>query len=276
MGYAKLIKPGDKVDLSDFDAGDRHGLAQEDGEKELEKLGKRMSELQELLFAAHQHSLLIILQGIDTSGKDGTIRSVLGAVNVQSARVSSFKVPTPLERAHDFLWRVHAQAPGLGEITIFNRSHYEDVLAVRVHKLVPKSVWKERFEQINEFEALLASSNTLILKFFLHIDKAEQETRLLAREEDPEKAWKLNVGDWKERELWSDYTKAYEDVLSKCSTKVAPWRVVPANHKWFRNLAVTQAIVQELEPLADDWRHDLKQVGKVQKSALASFRAESK
>ena len=272
MAYAQLVKPGNKADLGHIDPHDHHDLEKTEGLEQLAKLGRRMDDLQELLFAARRHSLLIVLQGRDTSGKDGAIRSLLSYVNVQSCRVASFKVPNAEEAAHDFLWRIHAKAPGLGEIGIFNRSHYEDVLVVRVHDLVPKPVWKARYDRINEFEAMLAEANTLIVKFYLHISKGEQEERLLDREKDPEKSWKLSVGDWKERLLWDDYTEAYEDALTRCSTDVAPWRVVPANHKWFRDLAITEAIVEVLEPYAKEWKESLAELGNQERAALEAFR----
>ena len=191
---------------------------------------------------------------------------------MQSTRVSSFKVPTEKELSHDFLWRVHQQAPAKSEIAIFNRSHYEDVLVVRVHDLVPKAVWKARYDQINQFESLLAAASTIIVKFYLHIDRAEQEKRLLEREAEPEKSWKLSVGDWKERDFWDDYTAAYEDALSRCTTPDAPWHIVPANRKWFRNLAVTQAIVDALRPFERQWVESLTQMGVERKAELAEFR----
>jgi len=276
MSFAHLVKPGEKFRLGDIDPEDTSGLSKANGLENLAKLGERMCELQELLFAARKHSLLVVLQGRDTSGKDGAIRRFLTFANVQSTRVIPFKVPTANELAHDFLWRVHAHTPGKGEISIFNRSHYEDVLAVRVHDLVPKDVWKERYAHIKNFESLVASSNTLILKFYLHISKKEQEERLLAREGDPTKAWKLSVGDWKERELWDKYTEAYEDALRKCSTKAAPWRVIPANHKWFRDLAITQAVVEALDPFTKEWQESLTDLGKTELAALKEYRAGSK
>lgn len=275
MPHAILVKPDAKVDLSKINPGEKGGLNKEEGLLRLAKLGERIEELQELLFAAGQHSLLIVMQGRDTSGKDGSIRRLLSYVNVQSTRVASFKVPSEKELAHDFLWRIHAQTPGKGEVAIFNRSHYEDVLVVRVHEFVTKHVWKDRYHQINAFEELLVSGSTIILKFYLHIDKDEQEARLLARENDPDKAWKLSVGDWKERELWDDYTDAYEEALSKCSTEIAPWRIIPANHKWFRDLAIAEAIVETLEPFAKGWRESLEELGRVRLKELAELRKPS-
>lgn len=276
MAYAHLVKPGDRVDLGKIDPEDKDGLSKEEGLAKLEQLGRRICELQELLYAAKRHSLLIVLQGRDTSGKDGSIRRLSNAFNVQGTHVASFKVPTELELSHDFLWRIHSATPGKGEVAIFNRSHYEDVLVVRVHDIVPKPVWKARYAHINAFEKLLADSNTLILKFYLHISKEEQEERLRDREKEPDKAWKLSVGDWKERELWGDYTAAYEDALRECSTEHAPWRVIPANHKWFRDLAIAEAVIETLTPYEAEWRASLVELGTREKAALDAFRAEAK
>jgi PPK2 family polyphosphate:nucleotide phosphotransferase len=234
------VEPGSKVRLSEFDPNDASGF---DGNKskatkELTRLTERLDSLQELLYAEHKHKVLIVLQGMDTSGKDGTIRHVFEGVNPQGVRVASFKVPSLEEQDHDYLWRIHKQAPGKGEMVIFNRSHYEDVLVVRVHKLVPEKVWKKRYDQINAFENILADEGTVILKFYLHIDLDEQKKRLESRLEDASKHWKFNSADLKERPLWDEYMKAYEDVLSKTSTEYAPWYIVPANRKWYRNLVV--------------------------------------
>jgi PPK2 family polyphosphate:nucleotide phosphotransferase len=248
MGYAHIVKPGSKVKLKDYDPDDCSGLDREEAEQKTAPLIEELVEIQELLFAANQLSVLVVLQGRDTSGKDGVIRHVTGPLNSQGCEVVSFKVPTEKELSHDFLWRVHANTPERGEIKIFNRSHYEDVLVVRVHNLVPEKVWKKRYDHINDFERLLHDSNTLILKFFLHISKKEQEERLLEREKETTKAWKLSVGDWKEREFWNDYAEAYEEALSRCSTDCAPWRIVPSDKKWFRNLAVTETLVEALRP----------------------------
>ncbi len=272
MSYAKVVKPGSSVSLKDFDPGDHGGLEREVADAIRSERGKKVEGLQELMYAANMNSLLIVLQGIDTSGKDGSIRSILNVVNVQSCRVESFKAPTSLEASHDFLWRVHAKVPAAGGMTIFNRSHYEDVLVVRVHDLVPKDIWKKRYDQINHFEELLSDSGTIILKFFLHISKDEQKRRLLAREEDPDKSWKLAVGDWKERELWSKYEEAYNDVLEKCSTEIAPWHIVPANHKWFRDLAIMEVIEATLKPYKSDWHDHLKKIGVERKAELEQFR----
>ncbi|MCU1245595.1 MAG: Polyphosphate:AMP phosphotransferase, partial [Acidobacteria bacterium] len=203
--------------------------AAEKGEKILE----RLSDMQEMLYASQEQKVLIVLQGMDTSGKDGTIRYLMRAFNAQGVRIASFKKPTEAEQAHDFLWRIHAEVPGNGEVTLFNRSHYEDVLVVRIHELVKEKTWRARYHQINDFEQMLAENGTLILKFFLHISKEEQRERLEERIQDPTKRWKFQHGDLEERKLWDDYMKAYEDALEKTSTDWAPWYVVPANHKWF-------------------------------------------
>ncbi len=203
------------------------------------------------------------------------VRKILDFCNAQSFRVEPFKVPTAEELAHDFLWRIHQKTPGRGSITIFNRSHYEDVLVVRVHKLVPESVWKKRFDHINHFEALLADNDTIIVKFYLHLSKEEQEERLLAREQETEKAWKLSAGDWKERELWDDYRKAYGDILNKCATPQAPWFIVPADRKWFRNLAVIQQLVLALRPHKQAWLDSLRATGEKAKAEIDAFRGGS-
>ncbi len=210
---------------------------------------KRIQELQERLFAEHQQSLLVVLQATDTGGKDGTIKSVLDGVNPQGCQVWSFKEPSEEELSHDFLWRYHEHTPPRGMITIFNRSHYEDVLVVRVKKLVPDAVWRERYEMINAFESMLAKQHTAILKFFLHISRDEQKERLQARLEDPSKHWKFSVGDLKDRELWDDYQQAFEDAINRCSTPETPWIVVPANRKWYRNLVVARIIADALEAM---------------------------
>jgi PPK2 family polyphosphate:nucleotide phosphotransferase len=245
------VEPGEKVDLDKFDPDETSAF---EGDKDarderLEELNEELEKLQEILFAEHKHKVLIVLQAMDTGGKDGTIRHVFEGVNPQGVRVASFKVPTPLELDHDYLWRIHPCAPGKGEMVIFNRSHYEDVLVVRVHQLVPEDAWKKRYSQINDFEHMLAEEGTTILKFYLHISLDEQKNRLQDRLGDPNKQWKFNVGDLKERKLWSEYMQAYEDVLGKTSTDWAPWYIVPANHKWYRNLVVGTVLVDALKKL---------------------------
>ncbi len=276
MSYAFRVTGKKKIKLKQFEADYDAGLTREEAEAATAKLCAELTELQSLLYAAGEQSVLIILQGRDTSGKDGTIRVVMGPLNSISCKVASFKVPTSHELAQDFLWRVHQQTPARGNITIFNRSHYEELLVVRVHELAPKNVWKKHFEHINAFEQLLVDSNTLVLKFYLHISKKEQEERLLEREQDETKFWKLSVGDWKERELWDDYTEAYEDAINKCSTKDAPWHIVPANNKWFRNLAVAEAIVAALKPYKKDWMKKLEAIGAKELAAIQEFKRSAK
>jgi PPK2 family polyphosphate:nucleotide phosphotransferase len=273
MAHAFKVAPSQKVRLSDYDPNANGGLSKEEGLVNLGKLTAELGEIQEDLYAAGQHSVLMILQGIDTSGKDGTIRGVLTDVNPLGCRVESFKVPTEEELAHDFLWRVHRAAPRKGLIGVFNRSHYEDVLVVRVHKLVPEKVWKARYDQINAFENILANNNTIVLKFYLHISKDEQEQRLLEREQDVTKAWKLSAGDWREREHWDDYIAAYQDTIKRCSTVVAPWYIVPANRKWYRNLAVCETLVETLREYRMDWSNALDAMSKARLAELAELRA---
>ncbi|MDQ6800625.1 MAG: polyphosphate kinase 2 family protein [Acidobacteriota bacterium] len=245
------IRLGDKVRLKDFDPDDTSAVPGDKDEcvAKSEKLSEKLGDLQELLFAEHKHKLLVILQGMDTSGKDGTVRHVMRGASPSSVRVASFKKPTQAELEHDFLWRVHAQVPAAGEIVIFNRSHYEDVLVVRVHSLVPKDVWSRRYRQINDFEEMLTETGTTIVKFFLHISKKEQAERLQARIDDPTKRWKFERTDIDERKLWNDYEKAYKDALEKTSTKWAPWIVVPSDKKWVRNYVVAKTLVDTLEGL---------------------------
>jgi PPK2 family polyphosphate:nucleotide phosphotransferase len=246
-----LIKPETKVKLSKWDPNDTGDFkgGKEEGLAKLEKLNGKLESLQELLFAEHKHKVLIVLQAMDTGGKDGAIRRVFDRVNPAGVRVASFKAPTAEELDHDFLWRVHKQVPGKGEMVIFNRSHYEDVLVVRVHNYVTPEVWGKRFEQINEFERTLVENGTTILKFYLHIDLDEQKARFQARLDDPTKRWKFRLGDLEERKFWPDYMKAFEDVLSKTSTEHAPWYIVPANRKWFRDLVISSVLVDTLEGL---------------------------
>jgi len=242
------VKPGKKVDLAKWDPGWTPGVKdREEAEALLQKNREKLAKLQYLLYAENKHSLLVILKGMDACGKDGTVRHVMHGVNPQACRVTSFKAPTPQELDHDFLWRIHQQVPPRGEIGIFNRSHYEDVLIVRVKNLVPKEVWSKRYKQINQFERILAKNNITILKFFLHISKEEQKQRLQERLADPTKNWKMNPDDLKERARWDEYMKAYEVALSECSTKWAPWYIIPADKKWYRNLAVSQIIIETLE-----------------------------
>jgi PPK2 family polyphosphate:nucleotide phosphotransferase len=244
------VEPGTKIKLRDVDPDFTGKYGDEEAAREeIEEHARRLRELQGLMYAEHARALLIVLQAMDAGGKDGTVRHLLGNMSPQGCKVVSFKAPTDVERDHDFLWRVHREAPMRGEAVVFNRSHYEDVLIVRVHDLVPKKVWSRRYDQINAFEELLSASGTHILKFFLHISKGEQLERFKARLDDPAKRWKISVSDYEERERWDDYIEAYEDALAKCSAEHAPWFVIPANHKWFRNLAVSRVVVEYLEGL---------------------------
>jgi len=272
--YSRPVKPGSAVHLNRLTTRAPHDLVKDEAKQEFQRLASELGELQELLFAADTHALLVVFQGMDTSGKDGGIRDVFSGVNAAGCRVASFKVPSATELAHDFLWRVHQQTPERGHIVVFNRSHYEDVLVVRVHDLVPKSVWSRRYDEINAFERQLTANGTIVLKFFLHISRQEQQERLLAREADPSKSWKLSVDDWKERERWNDYQRAYADAVSSCSTGDAPWFVIPADQKWFRNLAVTERIVKTLRPFAPTWRKKLADIGKEEIAALEQARAD--
>jgi PPK2 family polyphosphate:nucleotide phosphotransferase len=245
------VAEGTRVNLAAWDPSDRSGFAgtKEEGEKAATQLNKRLEELQEMLWADRRHRLLVVLQAVDTGGKDGTIRKVLEGVNPVGVRVASFKRPTPPELAHDYLWRVHPHVPGNGEIVVFNRSHYEDVLVVRVHELVPQSRWEKRYRHMVEFEKLLTDEGTTIVKFFLHISKEEQRLRLQARIDDPTKHWKFSMGDLDERKHWDDYQRAYEDALSETSTAFAPWFIVPADRKWYRDLVVATVLVEAMEKM---------------------------
>lgn len=245
------VKPSEKsVKLSHWKPDETGGLT--DKSKTLEKMQddlQRLSDLQYLLYAESKRSVLVVLQGMDAGGKDGTVRHVMGPLNPQSCKVTSFKTPTAEELAHDFLWRVHKEVPRHGEIRVFNRSHYEDVLIVRVHKLVSKAVWSERYRQINDFERMLTENHVHILKFYLHISKGEQLKRLQKRLDDPTRNWKANPQDFEERKRWGAYRTAYEDVLSKTSTDYAPWFVIPADHKWVRNYLISKIMVETLSKL---------------------------
>jgi PPK2 family polyphosphate:nucleotide phosphotransferase len=244
---ALVVKPGTRVRLDRIDPGDTHGYTKDKAEPIVSGDLDRLRALQERMWAEGKHRLLIVLQGIDTAGKGGTIEHVMGAFNPQGCRVHAFKVPSAEELAHDYLWRVHPRVPGKGEISIFDRSHYEQVMVVRVMSLEPKARWLQHYDEINAFERLLVDDGTTILKFFLLIDNDEQRRRLQSRIDDPDKRWKFRMGDLDTRKHWGDYLAAFEDALTKCSTDVAPWYVVPANHKWFRNLAVARIVAETLE-----------------------------
>ncbi len=266
--------PGEKVRLDKISTRPPPKMQKAEAQARFKELDQELFALQDLMWGAKTHSLLVVLQGRDAAGKDGTIKHVVGGLNPRGVRVVSFRQPTEEELRHDFLWRVHLRTPQLGEVGIFNRSHYEDVLVVRVHHLVKKSLWKPRYGHINDFEAMLAEQGCILLKFFLHISPEEQEQRLLAREKDPLDAWKLSLQDWKDREKWDEFTEAYEDAISRCAAPHAPWMVVPSDAKWFRNLAVAETLVAALRPYRKEWRERLEEIGKVARAELEAFRKE--
>jgi PPK2 family polyphosphate:nucleotide phosphotransferase len=245
------VSPSKKIKLVDFDPDDKSGFngGKEAGEAKLQSLIEELDRLQGVLYAEHKHKILVVLQAMDTAGKDGVIRKVFEGVNPSGVRVTSFKVPTPLEADHDYLWRIHAQVPARGEMVIFNRSHYEQVLVVRVHNLEPAENWRRHYQQICDFERMLVEEGVTILKFFLNITKDEQRKRLLERIDMPEKRWKFSSADLSERKLWDQYMLAYQDLLSETSTASAPWYVVPSNHNWYRDLVVASVLVKSLEEL---------------------------
>jgi PPK2 family polyphosphate:nucleotide phosphotransferase len=249
MAQSLAVKPGKKIDLAGFDPAFRGDLDKAPAALDTEKNISIVDELCFRLYSEGKRSLLIILQGMDTAGKDGVIRKVLSGVDPVNVRVAAFKRPTPEELSHDFLWRVHKATPPHGEVAIFNRSHYEDVLAPRVHHLVADATWKSRYDRINDFEQLLVESGTTIVKLFLHLSRDEQRRRLQARLENPKKRWKFKQGDLVERKLWDDYQKAYADLLTKCSTEHAPWHIVPADHKWYRDYACSGILREALEKI---------------------------
>ena len=265
---------GGKVRLDDISTEPPKAITKEKARKRFATLGQELFELQDALWGAKLNSVLVVLQGRDSAGKDGTIKHVAGCLNPRGVSVTSFGVPTAEEREHDFLWRVHRHAPRLGEFALFNRSHYEDVLVVRVHKLAPKALWKERYGHIADFEELLAEHGTIVLKYFLHISREEQEERLLEREHAVGTAWKLNANDWKERSRWDEYTEAYEDAISKTAAPDAPWIVVPADKKWYRNLAVAESICHALRGRYEAWKTALKEVGRKRQAELAALRSK--
>lgn len=250
-----LIKPDDKVGLSKIDPRSSPGFDgkkddnKERAERETAKNVARIAELQERLYAENTRALLVVLQGMDTSGKDGVVRHVFSGLNPQGCHVTSFKKPSEAEADRDFLWRIHAAVPPKGDIAVFNRAHYEDVLVVRVHNFVPEKVWKKRYDMINEFERYISENGVRVVKFMLHISKDEQAERLRARIEDPSKRWKFSPQDLAERKFWGDYQAAYEDVLSRCSTKHAPWHVIPADRKWYRDWAVSTVLCEVMEEM---------------------------
>ncbi|NPC72160.1 polyphosphate kinase 2 family protein [Corallococcus exiguus] len=272
MDIIRNDKQGAKVKLERIPTGPPKKTDKEVAKAEFDTLGEELFDLQDLLWGAKMNSVLIVLQGRDTAGKDGTIKHVVGSLNPRGVSVTSFGVPSTEEREHDFLWRVHCKTPRLGEFSIFNRSHYEDVLVARVNNLVPKALWKSRYQHIRDFETLLWEHGTIVLKFFLHISHEEQEKRLLAREEEPRKAWKIAAGDWEDRKHWADYTRAYEDVFALTSTEQAPWHLVPSDAKWYRNLVVARAVAEALRPYRETWQARLDEVGKQKKAELRAWR----
>jgi PPK2 family polyphosphate:nucleotide phosphotransferase len=274
MDYGYRLEGRQRIRLKDCDPAAVAGLKKGRAKKETARLIAELMELQELLYAVRQQSVLIVLQGRDSSGKDGTIYHVAGPLDSRSCTVAYFKAPTEEERAHDFLWRIHAQTPSAGHIRLFNRSHYERVLVERVHHLIPQQAWRAAYGHINAFEQLLADANTIILKFYLHISPEEQERRLLKREQDPLKYWKIDARDWQEREHWDDYTVAYEEALHRCSHPWAPWIIVPADQKWFRNLVVAQALRNALQPFREQWVAALDEMGKKKKKEMADYRRQ--
>jgi len=243
------VKPGEKMDLAAYDCGRTFGREKDDADDVLAANLARLADLQGRIWAEAKHAILIVVQGIDAAGKDGTIKVVAGAFNPQGTPVTSFKVPTPKEAGHDFLWRVHTAVPGRGEIGIFNRSHYEQVLVVRVHKLEPEERWRRHYREIRDWERMLTDQGVTILKFFLAIDKDTQRERFQERVDDPTKRWKFALGDLEERKLWDDYRAAFEEMLSETSTDFAPWYVIPSNRNWLRNLAVSEIVADALDDL---------------------------
>lgn len=248
-GHAHIPEFGKKFDLRGLDPDETSGYSKEEAEAEIASLRTRINELQDILYADERFAMLVVLQGIDTAGKDSTINSVFQEVGPIGCQVASFKVPTPEELAHDYLWRYRKQTPEKGHIKIFNRSHYESVLVERVKKIAPKDVWQRRYQDINEFEEYLVRNGTIVMKFFMVISKDEQRERLQERIDNPRKQWKFRLGDLDDRKLWDEYIEAYDDAIERCNTKVAPWHVVPANKKWYRDIVVARALVEKLESL---------------------------
>jgi PPK2 family polyphosphate:nucleotide phosphotransferase len=277
MDYRKkfIVAPGEKLRLADVDPAYRgREQSAETAAPAIARYRQKLSDMQMLLYAQHKHALLVVLQAPDAGGKDGTITHVMGAWNPMGATVTRFRPPTLPEQAHDFLWRVHIHAPGRGEIAIFNRSHYEDVLITRVHKLIDKATWKTRYKRIREFEAELADNDTRILKFYLHISKEEQLARFEQRLDDPQRNWKISEADYQERPYWDAYMLAYDEAISATSTKHAPWFVIPANHKWFRNLAVSQILADTMEDLHMSYPKPSVDLGKIRREYHAAAKQE--
>jgi PPK2 family polyphosphate:nucleotide phosphotransferase len=273
LARTRFDKAGKKVRLDEISPEPPAGMTKEKARRRFVELEAELFELQEAMWGAKLNGAMIVLQGRDGAGKDGAIKHVVGCLNPRGVRVVSFGVPSGEERSHDFLWRVHRHAPAFGEFAIFNRSHYEDVLVVRVHDLVPRSLWKERYGHIADFEELLAEHGTIVLKYFLHIGRKEQKERLLERERSPKTAWKVNVNDWKERDYWDAYTEAYEDAISKTASPHAPWIVVPANAKWYRNLVIAESVVAALRPHRREWEKALEATARKSRASVAAYRA---
>jgi PPK2 family polyphosphate:nucleotide phosphotransferase len=277
MRFEKMfrVKPDEKLRLKDIDPAFRgkHETEQE-ASVEIDHYRQKMAKLQAVLYAEKKHSVLVVLQALDAAGKDGTVNHVLSALNPQGATAIGFKQPTPDELAHDFLWRVHPHAPGKGQVAIFNRSHYEDVLVTRVHKMIDEKTCKERYHRICEFEEMLIENGTTILKFYLHISKDEQLARFEERLEDPARNWKISESDYTERNYWDDYVSAFEDAMMATSTKDSPWFVIPANHKWFRNLAVSQIIAESMEGLDMSFPKPTVDLAEIRRKYHAAARQE--
>lgn len=276
METTAFTHPGAKVRLDDIPTRAPRGMTKEKAQARFDALGKELFDQQDSLWGARLSSVMVVLQGRDTAGKDGAIKHVVGCLNPRGVNVVSFGVPTEEERQHDFLWRVHRHTPRLGEFAIFNRSHYEDVLVTRVNGLIPKQLCKERYGHIADFEELLAEHGCLVLKYFLHISKREQKERLLEREKDPHTAWKLNPRDWEDRELWDEYTEAYEDAISKTAAPHAPWTVVPADSKWYRNLVIAESIAVALRSHAPDWEKKLQAMGRQGLAGIRAYRTKKR
>jgi len=271
-----LVKPGHSVRLGAIDPGFKEHGSSDEAKDETERYRQQLAQRQPLLWAEHKRSILIVLQGLDAAGKDGVVNNVLSVLNPHGARVVSFRAPTADEADHDFLWRIHPHAPGKGEFAIFNRSHYEDVLYPRVHKLIDKEMCERRFTAIRAFEDELVAANTLVLKFLLHISKDEQLSRFAARLDDPHRNWKISEGDYTERAFWDDYMRAFEEILAATSTAHAPWFVIPANHKWFRNLAVSQIIADAVEALPMSYPKPAVDLALIRRKYHAEVKAEKR
>lgn len=275
MNFGEIfrVKPNAPIKLNAVDPANTLDLTKSQARELRKENARQIEALQYKMYAENKQSLLIILQALDAGGKDGTIQDVMNAMNPQSCRVQAFKKPTPAELAHDFLWRVHLAVPKSGEVVVFNRSHYEDVLVARTHNLVPKKIWQQRYDLINGFERLLTLNNTRVIKFYLHISKEEQLKRFIKRLEKPEKNWKISMDDYSERQLWNDYLEAFEDIFAKCSPAEAPWYIIPANNKWFRNTAVSQIIRETLESMHITMPKPLVDITEIKKLAKAEQKA---